>query len=36
MIWIVVGDLRRVEKGIRELGFGEVVRLDGDGEPVGR
>jgi zinc protease len=36
VIWIVVGDLRRVEKGIRELGFGEVIRLNADGEPIGR
>lgn len=36
VIWIVVGDLRRVEKGVRELGFGEVIRLNADGEPAGR
>jgi zinc protease len=30
VIWIVVGDLRKVETGIRELGFGEVIRLDAD------
>jgi zinc protease len=30
-IWVVVGDLRQIEKGIRELGLGEVVRIDGDG-----
>ena len=33
VIWIVVGDLRKVEAGIRELGYGEVVRLDADGKP---
>ncbi len=36
VIWIVVGDLRRVEKGVRELGLGEVIRLNADGEPAGR
>ena len=36
VIWIVVGDLRKVEKGIRELGFGEVIRLNADGEPSGQ
>jgi zinc protease len=36
VIWIVVGDLRKVEKGIRELGFGEVIRLNPDGEPAGQ
>jgi zinc protease len=30
--WIVIGDLAVVEPGIRELGFGEVVRLDGNGQ----
>ena len=34
VIWIVVGDLRKVEAGIRELKLGEVVRLDGDGQPA--
>ena len=29
VIWIVVGDLKKVEAGIRELNLGEVVRLDG-------
>ncbi len=36
IIWIVVGDLRKVEKGVRELGFGEVIRLNADGEPSGQ
>ncbi|HWS90302.1 MAG TPA: pitrilysin family protein [Pyrinomonadaceae bacterium] len=36
VIWIVVGDLRKVEKGVRELGFGEVIRLNADGEPAGQ
>lgn len=26
LVWIVVGDLSKVEQGVRELGFGEVVR----------
>jgi hypothetical protein len=29
--WIVIGDLAVVERGVRELGFCEVVRLDGNG-----
>lgn len=29
--WIVVGDLAKIEAGLRELGWGEVVRLDADG-----
>jgi zinc protease len=31
IVWIIVGDLNKVEKGIRELGFGEVVRIDAEG-----
>jgi zinc protease len=34
VIWIVVGDLKKVEKGIRELNFGEVIRLNADGEVI--
>jgi zinc protease len=30
-IWIVIGDLRKVEAGIRELAYGDIVRLDADG-----
>lgn len=36
IIWIVVGDLKKIEKGVRELGFGEVIRLNADGEPLGQ
>ncbi|MGX4643709.1 M16 family metallopeptidase [Massilia sp. SYSU DXS3249] len=32
--WMVIGDLRKVEAGIRALGWGEVVVLDQDGKPV--
>ncbi|HKR64537.1 MAG TPA: hypothetical protein VJZ00_12465 [Thermoanaerobaculia bacterium] len=28
VIWIVVGDLKKVEAGIRELNLGDVVKLD--------
>jgi zinc protease len=34
VIWIIVGDLAQVEKGVRELNLGEVTRLDGDGLPA--
>jgi len=33
VIWVIVGDLAQVEKGVRELNLGEVTRLDGDGRP---
>ncbi len=35
VVWIVVGDLDKVEAGIRELGYGEIVHLDPDGNPIG-
>jgi zinc protease len=31
VIWMIVGDMEKVEKGIRELGYGEVIKLDADG-----
>ncbi|AMY08905.1 hypothetical protein LuPra_02111 [Luteitalea pratensis] len=34
IIRLVVGDLASVEAGIRDLKFGEVIRLDGDGRPL--
>jgi zinc protease len=30
--WIVIGDLSKVEAGIRELNLGPIVRLDADGK----
>lgn len=34
IVWIVVGDLNKIETGIRELGVGEVIKLNADGEVV--
>ncbi len=34
LVWLVVGDLRKIEKGVRELGWGEVVILNADGTPA--
>jgi zinc protease len=34
MVWLVVGDLRKIEPGIRELGWGDITVLDTDGKPV--
>ena len=31
LVWVVVGDLRQIEAEITQLGFGEVVRIDADG-----
>ncbi len=31
LIWVVVGDRSKIEAGIRELGLGELVPLDADG-----
>jgi zinc protease len=30
-VWVVIGDLKKIEAGVRELGFGEIVRIDADG-----
>ncbi len=34
--WIIVGDLSKVEKGIAELNYGEIIRLNPDGQPVSK
>lgn len=34
VVWLGVGDLRKIEAGVRELGFGEVIKLNADGEPI--
>ena len=34
MVWVVVGDLAKIEAGVRELGFGKVQRLSPEGEPL--
>jgi zinc protease len=36
LTWIVVGDLAKVEKSVRALGFGEVTVVDADGKAVSR
>ncbi len=36
VVWIVVGDLRKIEAGVRELGWGEVTVLNADGAPQQR
>ncbi len=34
VVWIVVGDLSKIEKGVRELNLGEVIKLNADGEVI--
>ena len=34
LIWVVVGDMSKVEAGIRELNIGEVHKIDADGNPI--
>ncbi len=34
LIWVVVGDMSKVEAGIRDLKLGEVHKIDADGNPV--
>ena len=36
LVWVVVGDRSKIESGIRELGLGEVVPLDADGNVLDR
>jgi zinc protease len=34
LVWLVVGDMSKVEPGIRELNIGEVHKIDSDGNPI--
>lgn len=34
IIWLVVGDVSKIESGIRELDYGEVIKLDADGNVI--
>jgi len=34
LVWVVVGDMSKVEAGIRALNIGEVRKIDADGKPV--
>jgi len=34
LVWVVVGDMSKVEAGIRDLNLGEVHKIDADGNPV--
>jgi zinc protease len=34
LTWMVVGDMSKVEAGVRELNLGEVRKIDADGNPV--
>ncbi len=34
LVWVIVGDMSKVEPGIRELNIGEVHKIDADGNPV--
>jgi zinc protease len=34
LVWLVVGDMSKVEPGIRDLNIGEVHKIDADGNPV--
>ena len=36
LVWVIVGDREKIEKGIRELNIGEVRLIDTDGNAVGR
>jgi zinc protease len=34
LVWVVVGDMSKVEKDVRALNLGEVRRIDADGKPL--
>ncbi len=34
IVWIVIGDLSKIEKGISELNYGQIIKLDSDGNQI--
>lgn len=36
LTWVVVGDLPKIEAGVRDLKLGEVKVVDADGKPVAK
>lgn len=34
LLWIIVGDVKKIEAGIRELGLGDIVHVDAEGQPI--
>ncbi|WP_426103768.1 M16 family metallopeptidase [Massilia sp. TSP1-1-2] len=36
VVWLVLGDLKKIEAGVRSLGWGEVTVLNAEGDPVAR
>ena len=34
VVWVVVGDLARIEQGIRDLNYGAIARMDADGRAI--
>ncbi len=34
IIWLIVGDISKIESGVRSLGYGEVIKLNADGEVI--
>ena len=36
LVWVIVGDLSRIEPEVRALGLGEIEFIDADGQPTGQ
>jgi len=34
MIWLVVGDLKKIEAGVKELNYGTIIKLNADGNVI--
>ena len=34
LVWVIVGDLERIESQVRELGLGDIVFIDADGRRI--
>lgn len=34
LVWVIVGDVKKIEAGVRELNFGRIIKLGPDGKPA--
>jgi zinc protease len=34
LVWVVVGDRAKIEKGLKDLGLGDPILVDADGNPA--
>jgi len=36
LVWLIVGDVKKIENGVKELGLGELIYVDADGKVIAK